>query len=269
MTDNFLFENRPSVRKEFAETLYQRLSRKYPDSRLTTKGKMNMNGRKVWIVAPLALLVAFGVLLAASSEVRANVVDFIRSIAGFEVQESSLSPLAGLDSEAGTGAVPAGAQDVAVLSTVEIPALVLEDVLQDPPFEFEIPQTAPAGFVLDNDAAVASSQTWVFLSWSNPNGAEIEMLVEQEYTGYVLTYGEASTREVIVNDQPALLVLGGWDASHVWDESYGVELHWQHDGRYYRLIWHQMGGEHNEIMALSEAVDTAAQELIQMAESIR
>jgi hypothetical protein len=267
MNDKFLYENRPSVRKEFAETLYQRLSSQAFDRRLDRKGKRNMNGRKLWVVAPLAVLLAFGVLMAASSEVRANVMDFIREIAGFAVQESPQSPLADLDN-ATDPATASGSQDTAPLATVEIPALVLGDILQDPPFEFGIPQTAPAGFVLDEEAAVASSQDWVILSWSSSAGAEIEMLVEQEYSGYVLTYGEASTREVTVNAQPALLVLGGWNASHVWDDSYGVELHWQQDGHYYRLIWRQMGGEHNEMTALSEDADTAAQELIHMAESI-
>ncbi len=273
MKDDFLYKNRPPVRPEYATQLYQRLSQQYPDSRLEKKGAFNkMNGRRMWIYALVTLALVVAAVFATAGEVRASVIDLIKSVAGFNVVESNESPLKDFGENAATAdktALPGQAQDTPMaVSTVIIPTLSLDDVLQNPPFEFSLPQYVPAGFTLTGDAAVANSGEWVSLTFANLDDAEIWMLVEESYTGYQLPAGIDSTEEVSVKGQPALLIRGGWNASHQWDERYGMELHWQQNGRYYRLIWSQRAPATRALQPISGDLEQVERELLQMAESV-
>lgn len=249
-----------------------------------------------WKVALLFALVLLAMAFSLSGPARARALHWVRSIAGFTVEERPESPLKGLaegesaparpddqpSGAASTGAVLATSAPASVASAptstaaaapqppvvATVPADSLPAALANPPFSFGLPAWLPDGFTIDEQAAIANSQDWLSLSWRNTNGSEILMLVEREYTGYNLPVGEGSTREVQVNGQPALLIMGAWDSQHQWDSQRGITLHWSLDGRSYRLVYSEREPLHNELRPIAGDLEQLSQTLIRMAESI-
>lgn len=272
MNDQFLYTYRPSVRKEFAENLYAKLEKQSYQRSLPQRGlKIMLKRSFVWYVLA-TLLVCFGVLYSVNGDVRAAVDQAFRAVAGFLVEERTVSPVIGDENP-----VPVTAAQIPSLEAqptytpymVEIPSLAVRDVIRNPPFDFSLPTYIPDGFTLRGDAATAISKEWVTLGWANQQNTEIEMLVEREYTGYALPVGVDSAEEIKVNGQPAMLVKGGWNGEHVWQADYGMEIHWQLNGSYYRLIWNQRTPERNEITEITGDLDVVRSELIRMAESVK
>ncbi len=206
MKDDFLYRNRPPVRKAFSDNLYQRLSSRYPDGRPARKGaflvKAFLARPGLWKYALLFVLVVAALTLTLSEPVRAKALEWVRNVAGFTVEERSQSPLdeitgAGLASpQAGEAPAARSALTQAQPTVYAVPTVTLPEALHNPPFAFDLPAWVPAGFTLDEQAAIASSRDWIILTWSHSNGIEIEMLVEREYNGYSLPTGEDSSQEV-------------------------------------------------------------------------
>jgi hypothetical protein len=272
MNDQFLYTYRPPVRKEFAENLYARLEKQTYKQSLPQKGFGTMLKRSFGLYILAVLLVCFGVLYSINGDVRAAVDQAFQTIAGFLVEERTVSPITGDENP-----VPVTAAQIPTMEAqptftpymVEIPSQAVSDVIQNPPFYFSLPTYVPEGFDLRGDAATAVSKDWVMLGWVDQQHAEIEMLVEREYTGYALPVGVDSTEEVQVNGAPAMLVKGGWNGEHVWQADYGMEIHWQVNGHYYRLIWNQRSPVGNEITAITTDPGAVRNELIRMAESVK
>jgi hypothetical protein len=272
MNDQFLYANRPPVRKEFADNLYARLE-KQSDKQYLPQKRFEIMRKRIFVMYILAaLLVCFGVLYSINGDIRAALDQAFQTVAGFLVEERTVSPVIGDENP-----VPVTAAQIPTMEAqptftpymVEIPSQAVKDVIQNPPFDFSLPAYVPDGFTLQSDAATAISKEWVMLGWGDQQHAEIEMLVEREYTGYALPVGVDSTEEIQVNGTPAILVKGGWNGEHVWQADYGMEIHWQVDGHYYRLIWNQRTPERNEITAITTDPDVVRSELIRMAESAK
>ncbi len=272
--DEFLYKNRPPVREEFANRLYQHISN------TTKEGKNKMTLRTfswVWRFATVMVLLV-AMLFALSTGVRASVLEWIKMVAGFNVEERAESPLKGLDEEpilsAGNTPVPTLNSTAQMIPEAISPTIYpvttapLTQMMQHPPFEFGWPQYIPEGYVLSDNAGEAQSENWVLISWGNRDGAEIEMLAEKSYSGYNIPAGIDSTQEVQVNGKPALLIFGFWGENHTWNPKLSVALHWQNDDIHYTLtFWSR--SKTNGVIQPIENTETVADELVKMAESIQ
>jgi len=263
MNDEFLYKNRPPVRKAFAVDLRQRLMtlETTPGGRVKGVNRMNptTSHASVWRVAlpALVMLSVLGSLFAFSEPVRAKTLEFIRVIAGFFVEEGSESPLAALPQDVTPAAQMTETSTAAVAAPTEymIPTVPVSDLVANPPFQFGFPTWIPDGFTLDETAGIATTSSWVSIVWSNSEQAEIALLIEDEYTGYNIPAGVNSSEEIEINGAPALLIRGFWDAQHQWDPQRGISLDWEKDGRHYHLNYSERDSVHNEIAPIQGNMD--------------
>lgn len=195
-----------------------------------------------------------------SGEVRAKVLEWIKDIAGFNVEERSESPLKALEEGQSPNLQP---------TTYAVPTLMLPEGLENSAFPVGLPSWVPEDYVLDEQIAIANSKEWVMLTWSDPSGSEITMLVEREYSGYSIPVGADSGEEIQINGQPALLIRGGWDSQHQWDPQRGMAIYWILDGHHYRLLYAEYDSFHNELRPITADTEAIMQQLIRMAESIQ
>jgi hypothetical protein len=271
MNDQFMYDFRPSIRQKFAKDLFMRIERQQGARFSFQTMLQTISPRKLVYFFMAVLIAGFVMLYSISGSVRAEVDLVVRTIAGFLVEERTTSPIEEnipLNSITEDEISTAEAQPVFTPYKVEIPSKSISTIMANPPFEFVLPSYLPPGFTMEKDFS-ASTDYWVSVNYTNELGSEIQLLVEKTYTGYLLPVGVDSVEEVKVNGQAAMLVRGGWTAEHTWQQDYGMELHWQVNGRYYRLIWKQRTLDRNEIMAIGSDLKMVQEELIHMAESIK
>ncbi|HBO34058.1 MAG TPA: hypothetical protein DD636_04875 [Anaerolineaceae bacterium] len=261
MNDNFLYTSRPPVRKEFADHLYQHLCETNPER--DQQGPGEWKNRKIikWNYALISIVIIFLLLFTFSDDVRAFADRIIQNVAGFFVEERTNSPMDEIEQT--TPGVGSGAP-FSEITEVFIPAISLEDLVANPPFQFELPSYLPEGFELQRDD-IAKSGDWVSIVWEKQN-AEIVMLVEQSCP--VLPVGPDSTEEIVINGNSALLIRGWWGENHVWDPTRGLEIHWNKSNLHYRLIYSQRTIANRTIEPISGDIDQLVKELIQIAESV-
>ncbi|NMC85325.1 MAG: hypothetical protein GYA58_08560 [Anaerolineaceae bacterium] len=246
MNDKFLYENRPEPPKAFRDSLYAKLNQEESESQMFKK--------HLFQYSLAGLLIAVVLLFTISAPVRANVANWIKQIAGFNVSETTESPLAKVT-------------EMPSMITVLTPLPVSE--IKNAPFNFAMPQYLPSGFVLSQDFAIAQSKQWVLLHWSNNQAYEISMLVEIYDKDLMLSAAQNSAVETSVNGQPALLIRGGWTSDSVWDENRRLELEWLKDGLRYDLQYYRTG-DRGEIIPFDDSETSARlDELMQIAESIK
>jgi hypothetical protein len=275
MNDDFLYKSRPPLRKEFADNLYRQLSNNHPDTHVPQNRVRTINKQFLWKFAIIIPLVLIFLAFTVPADARAQFIQLIKSVAGFQVAEQSEPPLPNaweqipplVADRTATAPTALTAEPGATLITVVYPTRALQTIISNPPFAFGLPQYIPGGFIPNDNVAVANSSSWVAMAWSSKN-AEIEMLVEQQSTDYQLPAGIDSTEEIKVNGQRALLIRGWWDENNKWDPTRGVELHWKTGDLHYRLIYSQRSSARWEIEPISGDTDKIVKDLIKMAESI-
>lgn len=234
-----------------------------------------MNKQFLWKFALTIAILLTVFVLAAPTDVRAQVIQWIKIVAGFQVEERSESPM--LDT--GEQATPLTTNEITATTTnlvtllsatptmVVYPTSAPQTIISNPPFAFGLPKYIPNGFNLMDNAAIANSNSWVSLMWSSQN-AEIIMLVEKQYPDYPLPTGMDGAEEIEVNGKPALLIRGWWDENHKWDLTRGFELHWMMQDIHYRLVYSQRSVPRWEIEPISGDADKILKDLISMAESV-
>jgi len=223
MDDNFLYQNRPPVRTGFGESLYSRIS-----SLPMKRGRIGNTLRFVLRFAVVSMIL-FSVLFTFSQPVRASVLDWIKQIAGFEVQETNTVTEEG---------------SVVIQPTVSEP---MDEVLNDLPYEVAMPSYIPDGFTFDDKVDVHAES--VFMTWRNSKGDQILLQIDTEHEQRYLT-GIDSAQEVQINGEPALLIQGGYvDGS--WDSTLstlniiqrkGDLIYWliyvqKYDGSFDDVLW--------------------------------
>jgi hypothetical protein len=173
--------------------------------------------------------------------VRAEVVNWIKLIAGFEVTDS----VPDFDNP-----------NVEVYYFTPEP---FPTAIYDLPFTFSMPAYIPDGFVFSNNVVIAQSKSWIAMSWLC-GGEEIDLLVQQDWD-MTIPAGVDSTKEIKVNGQPAILIQGGWDENGKWDNTIKyIQLYWRKDG----LIYILSNGKPD-----LPSVALGNEELIKIAESIK
>ena len=237
MDDKFLYQNRPPVRPGFSESLYAHLLDMKPRNKVLNK-TFKLVPRFI-----LACMFVFVMLFTFSRTVRADVLDWIKHIAGFNIEESTSAPV--------IGAINA--------TTYYYTPQPLPTALKDLPFTFNMPVYIPNGFVFNDNVVVAQSKSWASLSWVG-RGGEINLLVQQNWDITIPTRVNGA-KEVNINGQPAILIQGWWDASGRWDQSKkSLQLYWRKDGLIFTLSCNDT--------AFSKDI-LSEDELIRIAESIR
>ena len=130
MDDNFLYQNRPPVRQGFGESLYSRISD------LPLKKGTSRYALRFALRFAIVSMVLFTVLFSFSQPVRAGVLDWIKRIAGFEVQETNTVSTEG---------------SVIIQPTVSGP---MDEILNDLPYEISMPSYVPEGFIFEDKVDV-------------------------------------------------------------------------------------------------------------------
>lgn len=235
MDDKFLYQNRPAVRPDFQQKLYERLS-----SRAAQSKTANPNFRLVIRFALIALIL-FAALFTFSEPARAGIVELIRHIAGFEVEEMDSLPVF----EGG----------------YEAKHTSLTYLLQEISFEFALPAYIPEGYTLNDK--VYYDENIVSSDYLNDDRDLIYYSVQNTMEPLIVT-GFDSAEEIQINGQPALLIRGAF-VDGVWDYTLnGISIYFKQDGLTYKLGQFPSfsRGEHEK------ETDLSLDELVRMAESI-
>ena len=191
MDDKFLYQNRPAVRPGFGETLYSRIS-----NLPLQKGKSGNTLRFTLRFAVVSVILFTG-LFAFSQPVRASVLDWIKQIAGFEVQETNT-----VSSESSITIKPTASGS-------------MDDMLNDLPYEIAMPSYVPDGFNFKDKVDVHAES--VFMTWRNIKGDQILLQIDTEHAQRYLT-GIDAAQEIQINGQSAMLIQGGY-VDDSWDST--------------------------------------------------
>ncbi len=192
MDDQFLYVNRPPLRKGFGENLYARLQGSMPVRRNSFSWNMALK------FALAVFAVAF-LTLALSAPARAEVWYWIRQVAGLQVQEANVLPTV---------------EPEVTLSPDTINALAQIRTQVSYPLSF--PTYAPEGFTFVDQVEVQGQS--VFMYWVKEDRDQILMIVDTDH-GQQYLLGKNASQEIMVNGQPALLFEGGYDQNHTWDST--------------------------------------------------
>jgi len=183
MDDNFLYQNRPPVQTGFGESLYSRISN------LPLQRGRTVNTLRFALRFAIVSMILFTVLFSFSQPVRASVLDWIKRIAGFEVQETDTVSTEG---------------SVIIQPTVSGP---MDEILNDLPYEITLPSYVPKGFIFENKVDVNSES--VFMTWWNSVGDQILLQIDTEHEQRYLT-GIDAAQDIRINGEPAMLIQGGY-----------------------------------------------------------
>lgn len=217
MDDNFLYQNRPSVRPGFGETLYSRIS-----SLPLQKGKSG-NALRFTLRFAVVSVILFTVVFSSSQPVRASILDWIKQIAGFDVQETNTVSVE---------------DSITMRPDVSGP---LDDILNDLPYKIAMPSYVPDGFNFEDRVNVHAES--VFMTWRNSAGDQILMQVDTDH-GQRYLMGIDAAQEILINGQPALLAQGGYDADNIWNPDLKMMNIIQRRGDliYWLIYVHKTGG---------------------------
>lgn len=246
--DGFLYRNRPPLRKGFADRLYRQITESERQAAHVWQGRKRVYLGAVGVLLALALVMLF----VFSSEVRAGVLNWVKSIGGLNIEERTESPFKDIDET----------QVTVYPVTVESSA----GLLQHPPFDFAFPDYVPEGYELREDAGVSGS--WVSFHWENEDNTGISLLVEKGYNGFNIPAGVDSAQAVQINGEEGVLIVGAWNVDHLWDPERGVSIYWLKEGLRYALSYRSRSAENGTIQPI-EDVDRAVDVLLRMAESFQ
>lgn len=223
MNDDFIYKALPEVRKEFAESLYTRISAQSP---VATRQKSFLTLRKLrWSQAAMMIL---GLLLVvAASQIRL----WIRyvPIGDLWLVEFSLTqPIT----------------DIQTAEAVPTPGRIPTEIIYDgtesnlvyvlPMFPYLSPDWLPEGFSATEIPGPGYSYEESIGMWSNEAEETIRLFMVPQ-TGGARPYAPPGMyREVQVNGQPAILIYGRLapnsaenpQALRQWDETLGLQLTW-------------------------------------------
>jgi hypothetical protein len=262
MNDEFMHQLYEAPRAEFADLLFERIS-KEPQSHFAQIFINNRTFRSSAIALAFLFLIAAGVYVAYQS--RWNKVGGI----WVDVQQ--------------TLTLEWGPSDLEIREQ-EPECLTVEEAREILRFDFQVPTWAPDGFTFDNSiCGIDQTSDFAGLYWKGADqysGISIMLgnlrwfnMASQEYevgpASTMLPVAPGSYEEVHVHGRPAILVRGDWEypwgtedvvpevpgkRELKWDERRGLQLYWVEG----EVLYH-----------LNTWADISAEDLIRMAESAR
>lgn len=259
MNDEFMTQLREEPRAEFADVLYERIS-KEPQPRFAQTFVKKLTLRNAAVAFTLLFFIAACVYVVM--EKRWNKVGGI----WVDVQK--------------TLTIEAGPPEIISESELGVECLTVEEAREILRFDFQVPTWAPEGFTFDNKICglnININTDYASLLWQGSDkysGIHIMLsnlrwfnIASQEYEvgpASTSSVGPGSYEEVEVNGQPAVLVHGSWEDPWnmqpppegkwelKWDKRRGLQLYWvEGEVQYY----------------LNTLADVSAEDLIRMAES--
>lgn len=232
MNDDFIYRALPKVRKDFAESLYAKISTQAPVAR---RQKWSLRLRNLrWSQVTMVILALL--LLVAWSQIRL----WIRyvPIGDLWLVEFSLTQ---------------PASNIQALETIPTPAQLPTMFINDgtetilvytlPMFYYLSPDWLPEGFSATQIPGPGYSYEESIGMWSNEAGETIRLFVVPE-TGGARPYAPPGMyTEVQINAQPAILVYGRLapnsaekpQAQRKWDKALGLQLTWRIKDSIYTL----------------------------------
>ena len=253
MDDKFLYQNRPAVRPEFQQKLYERLSNRPIQSKAAKP-----NFRLVTRFALIGLIL-FAALFTFSEPARAGIVELIKIIAGYEVEVSFWRP-------------PVIDEDNPI-SYISSDENTISYALKDIPFEFALPAYVPDDYsfpeklqILKDDGNEEIAVTYIYRYHGGFTAISLSV-DDRARTWPIIISDLDSAEEIQINGQPALLVRGifySQDDADWKHTSYSAKIYLQKDGLTYRLIGYPKLNEETGEAESALPLD----ELIRMAESI-
>ena len=234
MNDDFLTRFRKAPRPEFVSALYKRINSQM-------KTQKPFHSRRIMLATALGIVLFAA--LAFSPDVQAAFNSLVRQIGGitfFGPEEIQDQP-------------PVPESEVTIIPEEVLP---LAQAIEKLPFAISLPTWVPDGFSMGSPARISyfpNNVTPVYITWygSDRNVGNIELMIMGQRVSWLVD--TESLREVQINNQPAALVGGSWDAdSGQWNSESDVSLTWLKGEVTYRL----------------SSPGAAVEDLIRMAESI-
>lgn len=192
----------------------------------------------------ILVLVFISALLLVSPVVRAQVNEWIQQIGGVFILETNEYP--------GMGSP---------VQTLPYEHYSLDEVENELPFALGLPQWIPDDFEMVplvkvtrfDDIAIS-----VYIDWKTPSDSIFSLIIQHRLDGEngSLVVGEGSVQEYLVNDEPAALILGGWNAdTQTWDDNLDViTMSWYHDGQLYTLQGINQDVSLDDLLKIAESI---------------
>jgi hypothetical protein len=232
MDDDFLIQYRKPPRREFAEALYQRISKenRIPFSLPLISVKHSL----AWGVAIVCLV--FTVVLAVSPDVRAQAGEIIKQIGRMTFQETPHFP-----EELLSGGKTENWEE----TTLDQARITHPDL--------KVPTWMPESFALQKVYVIPDND--LMLEWGNARGDKIQLVALRYGPRYTVKAGSDSMKQVQVNGQPAALVYGSWNTlTKQWMPSKYPVLHWQQDGFVYILVGGKVAASVDNLIRIAESL---------------
>jgi hypothetical protein len=260
MNDEFMHQDYETPRAEFADALYEHISRQ-SQPRFAQIMVQRLTLRNSVIAIALLFLVAACVYVVTEKR--------WHKVGGFWVDVQR------------TLTIEAGPPEIISEAELGIECLTVEEAQEVMRFDFQVPTWAPDGFTFDNKiCGIELDTTWEFASlyWQGADKhSDIHIMLKnlrwfnmasQEYevgaASILSPVSPGSYEEVEVNGQPAILVHGSWEDPWnmgpppegtwelKWDKRRGLQLYWV---------------EGEVLYYLNTLADVSAEDLIRIAES--
>jgi hypothetical protein len=228
MNDDFIYEVLPEVRREFAQSLYAKISVDTNRRSQTGRNPIRVFPRKLQV----ALLILGVLLLVAWSQLRL----WIRyvPIGNLWLVEFSL-----------TQSAAAGQSTVNIPTPGQLPTEIIdgETVILLPGFQYLSPGWVPAGFSPIQVPVSSYSYEESIGMWSNQAQETIRLFVVPAVGGAHPYAPSGMYKEVHVKGRPAVLVYGRFapnppdnpQLERKWDRSLGLQLSWNIEESVYTL----------------------------------
>lgn len=220
MNDKKLHNFRRTPDKAYADKLYYRIEQ-MPMAAAPPPQRQAAPSHKVRLAWAFAILIGGILIMALVPGVRARLEDVVRQIGGLTVLITEDYP---------------GRDDNPRI--VPDDTITLEEARERLDFEFNLPAYVPEGLVLQEEISGSNIDTSIRLSWQDEDqpGLGLMLRVGKADPDVQWVVGPNSVTEVMVNDVPATLVHGGWNAdTQEWEDNGFRDLRWQIDGVEYTL----------------------------------
>ncbi|HLF74126.1 MAG TPA: DUF4367 domain-containing protein [Anaerolineales bacterium] len=250
MNDDFIYRALPEVRKEFAGSLYAKISAATPASfqrGIYRRFRGLRRSHAVLIVLGVLLLVAWSQLRLLIRYVPVGdlwLVEFSRS--------TQLAP---------------GDQPAIPFVPSPLPTLPFFDgtvmPMPDRTFQIFFPTWIPGGFEAIEPPYEMTAYEATIWMWSNDAGEKIRLFFVGRAGGMRPYAPQGMWKEVSVNGQPAILIHGRYAptssenprAQRKWDETLGLQLHWIMGKHVYTLETYGPYVSEQDLIRMAESVE--------------
>lgn len=237
MNEDFIKQFRKSPSAQMVEKIHMQIERKERIQRVKRYSSLSIG----------VLLCSFAILLTFSSTVRADVVNFIENVSGFQFDVSSRYP--GNPDEEET-----------IIPSEHLSLTAAENRFESP---VSLPVHVPGGYELSGDVELfeLENQNTLVIQWSHERRGIgiIDLSITHLPSGnmkFIQAVGNGAVEEILLNGKPAVIVRGAWNYdTKQYDLYIMTAIQWKYDENtvYTLSSWNQ---------------NLSLDELIQMAESI-